>query len=533
MYRKLRLCIFTILIFIQCLFSGTTTLARTYHSILRVGIYYGSGAVESIDFDSNSGFAVGYSADRSFYYFTTLTNLLTTVTKSPAGTHHILYSSHNSAAEMNEALASLKSSGIPVFPAYYDSSYCVFGGIFKTAEEAMAEIEKQTTKGTPVAVSSNALCMKDRVTDKLLFVSDSNVHGLAVYSADRYNTDALLTISGNAKGTYRGGFECRADSNGLTLTNIVPVESYLYSVVCREMSPSWHTEALKVQAVCARNFALSRIDYHSKYGFDVCRTTCCQAYSTTADQTENVHEAVDSTYGEMLFYDDVPVQAVYSSSMGAATENVEYVWGTTFPYLVSVENPYEDTENIYNGKWTKRLTKERATEIMSSKGFDIGDVTDIRVVERTPSGSVLKLCVTGTKGEKIFERESCRTTFSEATYSQRYTVTSGGITTYPTVSILSKDKTVSKTMNTASVLNGNNKTQTISGNFSATNGTSAKKYSAVTTDGDPNTFIFSGEGWGHGVGMSQYGAKGMAEAGFAYEDILTHYYTGTYLKKAY
>ena len=97
-----------------------------------------------------------------------------------------------------------------------------------------------------------------------------------------------------------------------------------------------------------------------------------------------------------MFYHDQLVQAVYSSSMGSSTENVKNVWGSSFPYLVSVENPYEDTENIYNGKWTKTLTKARATEIMKSRGYEIGDVVEIKALQYTDAGRVLKLLVKGT-----------------------------------------------------------------------------------------------------------------------------------------
>jgi len=315
--------------------------------------------------------------------------------------------------------------------------------------------------------------------------------------------------------------------------NIIPVEQYLYSVVCREMSPSWPIEALKAQSVCARTFVFTSGKHKSAYGFDVCRTTCCQVYSSTADQSQSVHAAVDGTKGELLFYGDGPALTVYSSSMGASSESVEYVWGSKVPYLVSVDNPYEDTENVHNGKWTKTLTKARATEIMKNQGHNVGNVTDITVLERTPAGGVLKLLVKGTEGEKIFERERCRTTFSEATYSQRYTVTSGGQTSYPSVSIISANGTHTKELNSATILNGKKKTETVSQSYVATNGKVQKTYETVTSGGDPDTFIFSGEGWGHGVGMSQYGAKGMAEAGLSYKDILTHYFTGTHIGQGY
>lgn len=529
-FRKLTIFV-SVIAAVWC-FAGTVY-AADYQDTLRVGIYYGSGTVSDLTLESSCGFSIGHSIDRTFFPLGTVANTSVVVSRNDSS-HHVLYSSHPTAEDVYAEIEMLRGSGMEVFPAYYNSTHCVFGGTYKNNNDALWAAENLAVKGTPVAVSSNSLRLTDASSGKTLLVIDSSSAGLAVFSNEyEENPDALLKISGSAKGTYRGGFETKFLADGLTVVNIVPVESYLYSVVCREMSSSWPVEALKTQAVCARNFALGRINYHKKYGFDVCRTVCCQAYSTTADQSESVHAAVDETRGQLLFHNDTLVQAVYSSSMGSSTESVENVWGTPFPYLVSVENPYEDTENIYNGKWTKTLTTERATQIMSNLGYDIGAVTDIQAIEYTPTGRVLKLRVVGTGGEKVFQRESCRTVFSEATYSQKYTVSRGGTAVYPVVYVASGNKAQSKTMTSVSVLSGNNKITTVSNNYVVSNGKVVKKHSTQKNSGDSNTFVFTGEGWGHGVGMSQYGAKGMAEAGFDYEEILTHYYTGTHLKQAY
>ncbi|MBR5614302.1 MAG: SpoIID/LytB domain-containing protein [Clostridia bacterium] len=511
--------------------------AAEYADTLRVGICYGSGAVDSLDFESSSDIYAGILNGREFIPVKLIDASL--VTAKPdlvdsAAAYHVIYSSHETPEDAHLAVASLNESGIECFIGYKNSSFCAMGGNYKSMNDAQWAAENLAAAGTPVASSASAVRLVDAL-GKTQFLVDDTAKGLAVYSSDFEDPDTLLKISGPAKGTYRGGFECRALTAGkLTIVNVVPVESYLYSVVCREMSPSWNVEALKAQAVCARNFALGRINYHKQYGFDVCRTVCCQAYSTDADQSQNVHTAVDTTKGELLFYEDQLVQAVYSSSMGAYTESVENVWGSKFPYLVSVENPYEDTENIYNGKWTKTLTADRATEIMHSKGYNIGDVIEIKVIENTPAGGVLKLLVRGTGGEKVFERESCRSIFSEATYSQRYTVTKGGQTIKPVLYIASgTSKTSPVTLGSVSVLTGSKAVTSVNDACTVSDGKAKKTYKTTQTNGDANTYTFSGEGWGHGVGMSQYGAKGMAEAGFNYEEILTHYYTGTHIKKAY
>ena len=534
MQKLFKLYIFAAVLSLFFCCTAVTLSAAEYHDTLRVGIYYGSGTVEGVELQSDTGFALGYTTGRDFYEFdkTDITNV--TISQKAEGSHHILCFSTENAEEFTEKLVDLRGLGKNVFTGYYDSQYCILASKFDSLNDAQWEAENGVLSGTPVSLSSNAFYVTDTASGNILFVSDHPSHNPAIFNADTKDADALLSISGSAKGTYRGGFEFSNQRDlGMTVVNIVPVEEYLYSVVCREMSSSWPVEALKVQAVCARNFALGRINYHKQYGFDVCRTVCCQAYSTAADQSESVHTAVDETRGELLFYEDDLVQTVYSSSMGSSTENVKNVWGSSFPYLVSVENPYEDTENIYNGKWTKTLTTKRATESMANAGYNIGDVVSITALEYSDAGRVLKLKVQGTGGEHIFERERCRTIFSEATYSQKYTVSKGGTTTYPVVKIATGAGVSNKTLTTVSVLSGNKTTSAVSGVFVTTDGKANKNYTTQKSDADPDTYVFTGEGWGHGVGMSQYGAKGMAEAGFDYEEILTHYYSGTHLEQAY
>lgn len=333
-----------------------------------------------------------------------------------------------------------------------------------------------------------------------------------------------VKITAKSSEIYRGGFEFRRQSDGkITAVNVVMLDSYIYGVISREMSPSWHKEALKAQAVCARNFALSKLNRHESLGFDLCSTVCCQAYSGVTYEAEGSYAPVDETSGQVLLYEKELAQTVYSSSMGATTENVKNVWGSSFPYLVSVSNEYEDTENIYNGKWEKTLSKERATEIMNSKGYDIGEVTDIVAKEYSDAGRVILLEVKGTKGSKTFQREQCRTIFSEATLSQKYTISGGGKMTYPKVYVLGAEGKTEKSLENISILGGGTAKL-----VHARDKKSTVEFKAVS-GGD--SFVFSGEGWGHGVGMSQYGAKGMAEAGFSYEEILTHYYQGTHLEK--
>ncbi len=335
---------------------------------------------------------------------------------------------------------------------------------------------------------------------------------------------------------YRGGVDCIRNGSSLTVVNVVFMDHYLYGVISREMSPSWPKEALKAQAVCARNYAANSLEKHSSQGFDLCNSVDCQAYSGTKFESDGSYAPVDETTRQVLTYDNKLAQLYYSSSMGAVTESVEYVWGNNLPYLISVDNSYEDTDNIPNGKWTGFLSCDEATVIMRNKGYDVGDVTGIKVLEYTPNQRVLKMEVIGTNGSKVFEREACRTIFNTITKSQMFTVTGNGEGAEIPASIYATDgtNTTEAPINQIVILSAGGRGHLNGTTLYTSNGEYQKTYEVKSSGIGVNTgFYFEGSGWGHSVGMSQYGAKGMAEAGFDYKEILRHYFVGTNLENAY
>ena len=319
---------------------------------------------------------------------------------------------------------------------------------------------------------------------------------------------------------YRGNIIINKDKeNNLIVINEVDLEDYVASVIAKEMSPGFETEALKAQAVCARTYAAANIGKHSQYGFDVCATIHCQVYGGTACEHEKTTSAAQQTSGEILTYNDEIIEAVYFATSGGHTESSEYVWGSQIPYLKGVNDKYESSE-CYGSRWTKEVSPERIGQIMADKGYQIGNVKDIEILKKTPDGVVYELSVIGDKGEKVFKNESCRTFLGDILLSQAYTVnrsSKASITTYSgkanpeDVYILSADGTVK--------LNGDSLylmgTQTIHIDIPESSG----------------NFVFNGRGYGHLVGMSQNGANSMAKAGFTYDDILKHYYTGTEIAK--
>jgi len=336
---------------------------------------------------------------------------------------------------------------------------------------------------------------------------------------------------------YRGAVDCTADGETMTVVNVVFLDHYLYGVVSREMSASWHINALKAQAVCARNYVTVHLNKHKADGFDLCSGVHCQAYSGTRVETEKSFAPVDETTRQVLTYDGKLAELYYSSSMGKRTEDVKNVWGNSVPYLISVDNSHEDTENVTNGIWSGTLTCAEATTIMRNKGYDVGDVKKIEVLEYTENGRVLKMEVTGSKGSKVFERESCRTLFNTVTKSQEFSVTpvyEDGKTVSSKVQITDGTNDGAYEVSSLVILSAKGRSRVTADFLSVSDGVNQSSYSRKKVEDRKVTeFRFDGVGWGHSVGMSQYGAKGMAEAGFSYVDILLHYFPGTNLENAY
>lgn len=278
-------------------------------------------------------------------------------------------------------------------------------------------------------------------------------------------------ISWNGR-KYRGYFRLDRQGGEFTVVNFVHMDNYLYSVLGREMSDSFPQEALKAQAICAKNFALGERGRHGNY--DLCATTHCQAYSGVDAESADTVAAVAAVSGQAAYYDGKIAPLYFFATSGGVTEDIKNVWGSDIPYLKSVQDPYEPLDKASNLEWTKVMTAAEIEDRLTSRGIYIGKLIDIHADETAPTGRITALTFTGTEGSHTVYRESCRTTLG--LNSQWFWLEPG-----------------------------------------------------YNDSGEP-IYTISGRGWGHAVGMSQWGAYGMAQAGFNYIDILTHYFTGIYVQ---
>ena len=273
---------------------------------------------------------------------------------------------------------------------------------------------------------------------------------------------------------YYGGVRINKDKESLTVINLAPLEEYLRGVLPKEMSPSYPLEALKAQAVAARSFALKNRKKHEAEGYDLCTTTHCQMYiGVTEEPIEICDKAIDETRGEILIYKEKLADTNFHADSGGMTESVVDVWGTDVPYLVAVKEILKLSES-----WTVKVTVK---DFSSRFGDGFGDLKEIKLSKLTVG-----------KGEE--------------------------------------DRTSSGRVKSAQIV-GTKKTLKLAGNELR------RKFSLPSTLFDMKLegkeVIFTGYGRGHGVGMSQTGAKSYAEDGWSYDKILAHYYHDTKLKKLY
>ena len=317
--------------------------------------------------------------------------------------------------------------------------------------------------------------------------------------------------------SYGGTLEVSRYDEGIVVVNEVAIEDYLKKVVPSEMPSGFNLEALKCQAVCARSYAYTELsnNYYSAYGAHIDDSIQFQVYNNSprADSTD---AAVDATAGQVLSYNGEVVKTYYYSTSCGSTTDVT-LWGNTtenYPYFVaecvggidkgltltieSEFNTFIKSENeadydydctLY--RWSmEESVKEISEGFARSTGKNVGNITDIEVLERVNGGAAVKVKVTGDKGETVIDSESAiRAAFGNANVD----------------------------MNTKS---GTTRYANLPSTFCV--------FEKVTEGKKLTGFKITGGGYGHGIGMSQNAANKMAES-MTYAQILEFFYRGTTL----
>lgn len=325
---------------------------------------------------------------------------------------------------------------------------------------------------------------------------------------------------------YRGEFEVVLNKSGkLSVVNVVNLEEYLLSVVPQEMQANWPLEALKAQAVAARTYALSHLGRWSAEGFDLVDDTTDQVYDGLTAERSLTNTAVWLTRGQALIYNSQYVNAMYHASSGGHTENNEIIYNSVpVPYLRGVVD-YDNVPGNTRYSWQFTFTGAELSQKVQGAGYSVGTVTDVSPAGTVgSSGRPSAWSIAGMLNSIKLTGQQLRTLLGLPSSPRSVTVQAGGTSlatrtyqTTDTVTVMGPDGTL--------------QTRTVKGTAMAAVGGSVSAANAVVAVGGnqvslPGGIVVTGGGYGHAVGMSQWGAYGMAQLGTKYMDILTHYYTG-------
>lgn len=268
----------------------------------------------------------------------------------------------------------------------------------------------------------------------------------------------------------RGAIEVRAEGTGIALINEVSLEDYVAGVLPAEMPDSFPIEALKAQAVTIRTYALRNKGKHRSAGCDVCDSDHCEVYAGLTDGKPQCLRAVEETAGTVLTYNGDLAHVFFSTDGGGSTQNYTDSYpDREIPYLCGVTDP----EGVPHTTWEKSYTLAELAAIMAGAGIKEAEgLTAIRISDSAQTGRVRSLEITSPAGtKKLYATQFRRILGLDEVRSTLFTIETS----------------------------------------------------------DKGVVTVSGRGYGHGIGLCQIGAKGLAQPPFSYtwEQILGHYFPGT------
>ncbi|MGL4524604.1 MAG: SpoIID/LytB domain-containing protein [Spirochaetia bacterium] len=383
-------------------------------------------------------------------------------------------------------------------------------GVFlKAGSDYTLDFQNQSIKGE----SGDILYLYKRgakkeplVANKIYEIKEGETLNLR-YSAQNATTTIFDLIDGagyffvrTADRSYRGSMQVIYFKKGLTLVNILPMEEYLYSVVPSEIPPYWPLEALKAQAVAARTYTLVNMGKYTQRGFDLFGSIISHAYTGVGGENPQTTKAVNATANEVLYTQknkERLLTTYYSANTGGFIDKETSVWNQDYEsdhaqrpdkkeaprpsYLAPADlmqwvksrpSTYSNWPKMHFGPAFRSILWVNAEDMSYRIGRTkkIGKIKYFEVINRSISGRITQIRAVGTQGSVVISGDAIRNRV-------------GGLRT----NLIMME-------------------------------------SVLGTDGLPEYFVFFSAGWGHGIGMDQSGAAGMAADGHSYKDILSHYY---------
>jgi stage II sporulation protein D len=340
--------------------------------------------------------------------------------------------------------------------------------------ESTGSVTVSSSGSMHVSSLSNGAALLSAETGSLEITSSGgklDINGLS-FPLEPVRVDAGESVFSFRGHRYRGYMVVYpAEGNGLEAVNRVDMETYLKGVLPAEMPSKWPMEALKAQAVAARTYALYQMAQNDNGRFHMLSNTIDQVYTGINSFNERTGCAVDETSGLVLTYENRIIKAYYHSTSGSRTEDNEAVFPEgKLPYLKSVTCRYDGESPHY--RWSYSLTFHEIAGRLAHAGFKFGKIRGISIKSFTRSGRARAIAVKTGSGREIIKATEFRKALGPVKIKSTWF--------------------------------------------------------RLRRSGD--TVIFKGRGFGHGVGMCQWGAYGMAKKKFDFRKILAHYYPGAKLK---
>lgn len=279
--------------------------------------------------------------------------------------------------------------------------------------------------------------------------------------------DAVLFLGGKL---YRGGLTVKVHDGGLMVINTLDLEEYLYGVLPLEAPAQWEMPALRAQAIVARTYALYKRKGNANGDYDVTSHHLQdQRYDGYSAEHHRASQAVDETRGLVITCHGALIPAYYHAESGGHTESSEYVWSASHPCLRGVKAPIYPASPYL--QWSATLSRQDIRAALAKKGYNLGTVRHLEPLTRSPTGRIALLKIGHTGGEIVLRGTDFRLALGADVIRSTY----------------------------------------------------------FTVDVHGERVIFTGQGWGHGVGLCQWCSQQMAQLGYDHEAILKHYYQGAEL----
>lgn len=347
--------------------------------------------------------------------------------------------------------------------------------------------------------------------------------------------DANVRLEGQC---FRGSLLATVQKKEIFILNVLDIESYVQSVVSAEMPDSWPEEVLKAQAVATRTYTAYRMgltrssllvaqditeNFKRLNPEDIAIWADDQIYRGMLVENPRAAEATKATRGQVLTYQDKPVAAYYHADAAGMTEDARYVWGGAVPYLTGVkEIPHKSPHSFW------KISMDEDELILPLEKFDVKKPIEM-IYGSSPgvSGRWSKVGVEGPWGQVCLKGSDFRNALGlKSLLFSSYSVgssreTRGFLNPMLDVWVTGKDSTVTIRLGAASCVGKSG---------ASVNAFQGAHVVSVPQEG-PLKMIFEGKGWGHGVGLSQWGARAMALSGSDFSTILIHYYPGTKLEQ--